>query len=264
MNYEELVAEIKRRANGQSTCINSPPPIDDGSCPVCRGSGWEFISENPKIVQPCSYCNGGHAEKVAVALERADISAEVSLSEFDWSAYGANTGREEKIIRTFIDRFPEFEAKRLGLFITSRTRGSGKTFLAKGVGKELIDRYELRTRFVSASDLLEISKVRLDDGSDPLADLIDCRLLILDDLGQKLTGRDWMADVLFRVLDGRYRAGKSLIVTSNLPIQELDLDDRLVDRLHAVTLTVKLPEVCLRAREANTRKHEILRELGIE
>ena len=264
MNYGELVAEIKRRANGQNICTDSPPPVDDGKCPVCHDSGWEFISENPKIVRPCSYCNGGHAVKVADALERADISSKVSLSEFDWAAYGTNTAREEKVIRTFLDRFADFEEKRIGLFITSRTRGSGKTFLAKALGKELIDRYELRARFVSASDLIEISKQKPDDGSDPLADLIDCRLLILDDLGQKLTGRDWMADVLFRLLDGRYRAGKTIIVTSNVPIPELDLDDRLVDRLHAVTLTVKLPEVCLRAREANDRKKALLREFGLE
>lgn len=201
---------------------------------------------------------------MAEALDRADIPADISLSAFDWSAYGTDTARAEKVVRTFVERFPEFEGKKLGLFITSRTRGSGKTFLAKAVGRELVDRYETKIRFVSASDLLEISKRRPDDDSDPLAYLIECRLLILDDLGQKLTGRDWLSDVLFRVLDGRYRAGKSLVVTSNVPLQELDLDDRLVDRLNAMTLTVKLPEVCLRAREANDRKLAILRELGLE
>ena len=257
------MTEIRRRANDPSICTDLSP-VDDGRCPVCRGSGWEFISEDPKIVQPCSYCQGGHADKVAAALQRADIPVEISLSAFDWSAYGADTSREEKIINTFVDRFRDFEAKRIGLFITSRTRGSGKTFLSKAVGKEIVDRYEFRVRFVSASDLLEISRKRPDDDSDPLAPLIDCRLLILDDLGQKATGRDWLSDVLFRVIDGRYRQGKTIIVTSNVPIQELDLDDRLVDRLHAVTLTVALPEVCLRAREANSRKMAILRQLGLE
>jgi DNA replication protein len=263
VEYLEVVAEIQRRANDPSIGTD-PQPIDDGRCPVCRGSGWEFVSNDPRTVRPCSHCRGGHADKVAEALARADIPADISLSAFDWSAYGTDTARAEKVVRTFVERFPDFEARRLGLFITSRTRGSGKTFLAKGVGKELIDRCELSVRFVSASELLEISKSRSENNFDPLADLIDCRLLILDDLGQKLTGRDWMADVLFRVLDGRYRAGKSLVVTSNVPLQELDLDDRLVDRLNAMTLTVKLPEVCIRAREANSRKLEILRQLGLE
>ena len=52
-------------------------------------------------------------------------------------------------------------------------------------------------------------------------------------------------------------------MTSNVALPELDFDDRVVDRLNAMTVTVKIPEVCIRAREANTRKRAILEELGI-
>lgn len=240
------------------------PQRDDGKCPVCGGTGWEFLTSDPNTVQRCSGCHGGHAAKVEEALKRADIRSGVSFADFDWSAYGTNTSRQEKVIRAFLDRFSEFEKRQLGLFITSRTRGSGKTFLAKAVCRELVERYELRPRFVSASDLLEISRRHQEDDSDPLAELISCRLLIIDDLGQKVTGREWLSDVLFRIFDGRYRANKTIIVTSNVPIQELDIDDRIVDRLYAMTVSVSLPEVCLRAREANNRKEEFLRSLGLE
>ena len=186
------------------------------------------------------------------------------MSDFDWDLYGVDLTREKNIVGQFVERLPEFEKNGLGLFLTSKTRGSGKTFLASAIGGELISRYEASIRFVSASNLIEISKEKREDGSDPLDELISCRVLILDDLGQQRTGRDWLTDILFRIIDKRYQGQKTVIVTSNVPLAELDFDDRVVDRLNSMTLTIKLPEYCVRAREANTRKKEFLRELGIE
>ena len=245
---------------------------DNGICPVCHGTGWEMINEERangehveviKAARRCTACNGNHAQKVTDAMIRADIPEGRSLSDFDWTLYNVDTTREKMIVERFVDSFPVFEQKRLGLFLTSKTRGSGKTFLASAIGGELINRYEASIRFVSASDLIEISKEKRDDGSDPLDDLISCRVLILDDLGQQRTGRDWLTDILFRIIDKRYQEGKTVIVTSNVMLAELDFDDRVVDRLNDMTVTVKIPEVCIRARGANTRKKAILEELGI-
>ena len=270
MNYAEVVQAITSRDNG--ICIPSNAE-DDGKCPVCGGSGWELVDEERtigehveryKAARRCTGCNGGHDRKVAEALIAADIPDGRSLSDFDWTLYGEDLTREKKIVDGFVDRFPDFEREGLGLFITSKTRGSGKTFLASAVGGELIRRFETSIRFVSASNLIEISRQKRDDGGDPLEGLISCRVLILDDVGQQRTGRDWLTDLLFRIIDARYQARRTVIVTSNVPLVELDFDDRVVDRLNAMTVTVRLPEYCVRAREANTRKREILTRLGIE
>ena len=256
----------------KGTCIVSDAE-DDGKCPVCGGSGWELVDEERtigdhvdryKAARRCTGCNGGHDRKVAEALIAADIPEARSLSDFDWSVYGEDLTREKRIVDGFVDRFPDFEREGLGLFITSKTRGSGKTFLASAVGGELIKRFETSIRFISVSNLIEISRQKRDDGGDPLDSLISCRILILDDLGQQRTGRDWLTDILFRVLDARYKARRVVIVTSNVPLVEMDFDDRLVDRLNAMTVTVRLPENCVRAREANTRKKANLSRLGID
>ena len=246
---------------------------NDNVCPVCNGSGFEYVEIDAPIygkgakslaVRPCTKCNGCHDEKVIEAKIRADIPQERSLSDFDWTIYNADLTREKRIVDQFIEQFPEFERERLGLFITSKTRGSGKTYLANAIGGELINRYAAEIRSVSASDLLEISKQKYDDGYDPFDSIISCRVLILDDLGQKLTGRDWLTDILYRIIDKRYQTKRIMIITSNVPLPELDFDDRIVDRLNAMTVTVKIPEVCIRAREANTRKRAILQKLGID
>lgn len=269
MNYAELTAAI---GSQDKEIFTFSDPGDDGICRVCGGSGWEIINEertngeNIEIVKAarrCTACNGNHARRVSDALIMADIPEGRSLSDFDWSLYGVDLTREKKIVDQFVERFPDFEKKGLGLFLTSKTRGSGKTFLASAIGGELIRRYEASIRFVSASNLIKISKEKRDDGSDPLDALISCRVLIIDDLGQQRTGIDWLTDILFRIIDKRYQVGRTVIVTSNVALAELDFDDRVVDRLNAMTVTVKIPEVCIRARDANTRKQAILEELGI-
>ena len=271
MNYAEVKQAIE---SGDREIYTTSDGQDDGVCPVCHGTTWEEIEVDTsdvygegttgKAVIPCRACNGGHARKVSDALIVADIPEGRSLADFDWTLYGQDTSREKKIVNTFVDRFSEFERDGLGLYLTSKTRGSGKTFLASCIGWELINRYETSIRFVNASDLLEISKEKRDNGGDPLDDLISARVLILDDLGQKLTGRDWLTDVLFRIIDKRYQQKRTMIVTSNVDLKELNFDDRVVDRLYAMTVLVKIPEYCVRAREANTRKRSILQKFGID
>lgn len=217
-----------------------------------------------QAVRPCTRCNGGHDQKVEDAKLRADIPRDRSLKDFDWTIYGEDLTRQKAIIGGFVDCFPDFEAEGYGLYIHSRIRGSGKTFLASAIAGELAERYAAAIRFVSASDLIEISKRKTEDGSDPLDDLISVRVLILDDLGQKSTGRDWMTDILFRIIDKRYTKHRITIVTSNVPSGELDLDDRVVDRINATTYKVKLPEFCVRTVESNSRKRAFLQKIGIE
>ncbi len=243
-----------------------------GVCRVCGGTGWEPVIqsiaregyiETVNAVRRCTACNGNYMKRIADASVRAGIPVERTLKDFDWSVYGTDIRREKSIVDKFIELFPEFERENLGLYITSETRGSGKTFLASAIGGELIKRYEASVRFVNASDLLDMSREKHDDIPDALAGLISCRVLIIDDLGQKLTGRDWLTDVLFRIIDKRYQLKKTTIITSNAPLRDLDFDDRIADRLNAMTITVKIPEVCVRAKDASIRKTEILKRLGV-
>ena len=73
-----------------------------------------------------------------------------------------------------------------------------------------------------------------------------------------------MTDILFRIFDKRYTKHRITIVTSNVPCGELDLDDRLADRINATTYKVKLPEFCVRTIESNSRKRAFLQKLGIQ
>lgn len=91
--------------------------------------------------------------------------------------------------------------------------------------------------FIYFSDLFHIIKKAFTskDGSD--IELIErcrhCDVLVLDDVGVK-TISDWALDIIYLIIDFRYRNEKNTIITSNLTIEQLASninDDRILRRI---------------------------------
>lgn len=226
---------------------------------------------------PCSYCNGGHAVKVRESKRNANIPHsfyDSMLEDFKWDIYRDEQQRivslekHKEIVTAFINDFATFEKYGVGLYIYSKMKGSGKTFLASCICNELIAKYPMNTKFVRAAELIDIQKSGTDSyGSkydkDPIQLLCDCKLLVIDDLGQKQTGTEWTSDILFRILDNRMQNKLVTIITSNIEIQSLQLDDRIVDRVNKICQPIPLPEYCVRSRTAYENKLCLFQELGI-
>ena len=54
---------------------------------------------------------------------------DVKPSFFNWSAYGEDTSAIKQYANAFIVKFEEFKAEGKGIYIHSKTKGSGKTLL---------------------------------------------------------------------------------------------------------------------------------------
>ena len=261
----------------------------NSSCPICHGLGYVFpqitneftkqVYGDERLIEfskPCSYCNGGHAQKVRERKERANIPSSFytsSINDFIWDLYKdnhgniINTSKQRQIVESFIDKFDTWQKRGVGLYIYSKMRGSGKTYLASCICNSLINKYPMNTKFVSASELIDIQKKGLNTGTeydvDPIKLLCDCKLLVIDDLGQKQSGADWTNDILFRIFDNRYQEKLITVITSNIPILDLSLDDRVVDRINSMCSPLPLPEFCVRSREAKNNQIQLFRELGL-
>lgn len=192
---------------------------------------------------------------------------DVTLADFDWSSYPADAeglSEKGKLIRDFCDGFTEYEKESFGLFIYGATAGSGKTHLAKAIAGTVLETWnEGSARMVSEADILQMSKQRPEDGSDPLMPLMSCRMLIIDDLGQKKKGRDWLDDCLFRIIDFRNRKSRITMYTSNCDLKSLPDGGRIADRINEHTIPVHMPDVSIRARQAARRKADFLHGRGI-
>jgi len=119
--------------------------------------------------------------------------------------------------RKFVEAFPQPR----GLYLYG-TFGVGKSFLAACVANELVERGH-SVYFVYVPSLILELRASLDGGGflPKLTELIYADLLILDDIGaENMT--PWVRDeILMPLLQGRTQAGRPILFTSNLSLQDL-------------------------------------------
>ena len=140
----------------------------------------------------------------------------------------------------------------------------GKTAICNS----LMNQNAIRARFVSATELLDIAQSGDKSSEDeykknPIKKLCDCKLLVLDDIGMKKTGNEWMNEELFKIIDSRMTQGLVTIITSNQKPDELNVDDRIIERIQKMTVVIELPEYNVRSKEAHAKKIEFFRSVGL-
>lgn len=152
----------------------------------------------------------------------------------------------------------------IGLYFSSDTRGSGKTFLSTIVGNELTARGK-RVHWFSMPDVLQEIKSTYDresgtSTSDILRRLQNAQILILDDIGaEKQT--PWVNETVYMILNHRMMNNRPTIFTSNLRPDDLKYDDRIKDRIRRMTVELQMPEESVRARLARYSDRDVLRIL---
>lgn len=137
-----------------------------------------------------------------------------------------------KDVNAFISDFPS----RQNLLFYGDT-GVGKTFLTHCIASELLGRGH-SVLYLSAIDLFDLfSKYTFDNNSeadyrDAFSQILDCELLIIDDLGTELTN-SFTNSRLFYCINERILAGLSTIISTNLSLEELmnTYSERIFSRL---------------------------------
>lgn len=139
-----------------------------------------------------------------------------------------------KTCRTYID---EFVNEYRNLYLYGAT-GVGKTFLTNCIAKELIDSSH-SVIYMSAIRLFEILAGNTfkrgnetSSANDLAANLLDCDLLIIDDLGTELVN-SFTASALFNCINERHLRQKSVVISTNLSLAELraNYSERVFSRI---------------------------------
>lgn len=115
--------------------------------------------------------------------------------------------------------------------------GTGKSFLSGCIAKEILDR-GFSVVYFSASALFNLlSKYSFETGSKEMLyktyeELYNCDLVIVDDLGTELSN-SFTNSQFFAFLNERQLAGKSVIISTNLSLEELKTrySERIFSRL---------------------------------
>ena len=122
------------------------------------------------------------------------------------------------VCRRYCEAFREMFSKGKGLLLFG-TVGTGKTFLAACVANRLID--DGYTCMVTNFSRLTNRLTGSFEGRQEFLDSLNqYDLLVIDDLASE-RNTEFMNEIVFSIIDSRYRSGKPLIVTTNLSADEL-------------------------------------------
>jgi len=249
---------------------NQEAALNSDVCPVCGGTGWEAYNpgEIPDygipqdFARPCTRCQ---VQRRLQDMTGAPPQFEDAfLTKFGFNSYSRDMDNLRKIAEDFLEKYRErWEKSGKGLYLWSKTPGSGKTFLACCIGKSVMVKYDLRMRFITVPDYLAKvgeSYKRERGMPDETAIYRECDLLIFDDIGTQKSG-EWQQQEVFRIINERLNAGKVIIFTSNMCPEDLNLDDRTIGRIMKKSIVLQMPEESIRNKEAKKEQDDFLRDI---
>ena len=181
--------------------------------------------------------------------------------DFKWSKYNEITEQQKKIANAFVVRFDDFRREGRGLYIYSKTKGSGKTLLACCLANEIMERLDISVKFVSITEYIELLKGKTDQEKEIVKSIFDCRLLVLDDIGAEVTEKEWINNSVFRLVDYRDKNMLSTIYTSNYKMEDLPGDERTVNRILGHSIPVPMPEFSVRSMKAKEKTGAFLKSV---
>ncbi len=230
---------------------------DSGKCPACGGTGWRLVKEQAEgydipldFARPCTKCQGERRLE-----DRTGIPPqfhEATLERFGFDSYGQNMERLKTLVHNYFARYAELAKTGKGLYLWSKTAGSGKTFLACCLARSITIRYNLQIRFTTVPDYLALvadSYKRQQGAQDESEVFRRCPLLVLDDIGTQRSG-EWQQQELFRIVNDRLNAGNITFFTSNMPPEKLNVDYRTIDRIRKAAVVLQMPEESIRLKKA--------------
>ncbi len=188
--------------------------------------------------------------------ERRDEQARARKRCFDTPSMAACTfalddrsnARVSDALRRYTDGFDGFMQDCKGLLLHGPV-GTGKSFLAACVANAVID----QGRTARVTNFATLEGELQDNRLEALDRLNRYDLLVLDDLGAERQ-TDFKQELVYAIIDSRYKSGKPCIITTNLPIGEIKspgdtASARIYDRVLQMCFPVEVTGPSRRRRE---------------
>lgn len=181
--------------------------------------------------------------------------------DINWRIYGEDTTVIKKILNNYIAHFFDYQKSGNGLYVYSKTKGSGKTMISCALANEIIKRYDISFKFTNIPDYLEFVTGKSEQDKETVRAIRECTLLVLDDIGIE-PKKDWVQEVIYSLVNFRYTRHLPTIYTSNCKIYDLPVDSRISDRINAMSGTmVYVPEKDIRRMKAEAESKKYIEKI---
>lgn len=256
-------------------------------CPLCDGTGWKTVSRtgtgsiNDRRVTRCDCQLRARASSLLAAARIPRRYEHCELTSYTTDFTGANPSLAEAhfVVTKFVNEYDPRGDK--GLLIVGEI-GTGKTHLAVGMLKELLNRgipcvfYDYRELLKEIQNSYNPTVQRTE--LDVLRPVFETDVLVLDELGA-VKPSEWVWDTVSLILNTRYNERRTTVLTTNFPdlkarerptssggrsveesryaAEKETLGDRITDRmysrLHEMCRVVTLSGVDFRQKVLNAR-----------
>lgn len=183
-------------------------------------------------------------EAEAKAIERDKMRRvcfeQAKMHEWTFQNDDRKNERLSDAMKRYAEQFRDFKKESKGLLLYGPT-GTGKTYFAACIANFLIDK-DVPVLMTNFNRLTNQIQGKFEGKQEFIDSLNRYSLLIIDDLGIE-RGTEFMQEQVYAIIDGRYRSGLPLIITTNLTAEELKkpqeigksrIYDRILEHCHPI------------------------------
>lgn len=280
MGFEQIIDGIEKTAAENIKAEQGDYIGEDGLlyCGKCRtkkqgeyNMPWGKV--RPYILCKCeSEKRAAEEEEIKLAEQKRRIKElrrigfpESKLQEWTFENDDNANSRITQAMKKYVDNFTEFRKSGQGLLLYGDV-GTGKTYAAAEVANALIDKghFVLMTNFARIANTVS----GMFEGKQEYYDSFNrFELLILDDLAAERK-TEYMQEIVYNVIDSRYRAGLPMIITTNLTARELKnpqdiTNKRIFDRVLERCLPIEVKGENRRHKKVAENFNELNSLLGL-
>ena len=278
---ETITAPILERLKAQrAKHLQDSGEIPAYKCQKCRDSGYYEIEKDGYTFSHECECGKVQRDRLAGRSRFATIPKEFegqTVENFRTDCYSTPQSQElaklaKHLAKQYVEQFQEIRETGKGFYFHSGVKGSGKTRLAVSIANDIITRYMVGAKFATTIQILDQIKSTWGENSRErnagelvnerrlIDDIISVPVLVIDDIGVEKP-KDWIDERFYNILNGRMIEKRITIFTSNYRISELQLDDRIVNRIEKMALPIEFPAESIRSAIARKENSDLLDRL---
>ena len=197
--------------------------------------------------------------------QRRICFAETNMMSWTFKNDDRRNERLSNAMQNYVKNFTEFKRDGKGLLLHG-TVGTGKTYFSACIANALIDAgYSvLMTNFARLTNQIQ----GMFEGKQEFIDSLNkYSLLIIDDLGAERKS-EFMQEMVFNIIDSRYRSGLPFIITTNLTTDEIKRPQdigysRIYDRILERCFPVEVAGTSRRRQNTADTFFDVKNKLGL-
>ena len=187
--------------------------------------------EQERIDRETAEQEARHHRQIVADLKRRGFTDPAMC---DWT-FANDNGKcpQMKHAHFYVEHWDTMLAENIGYLLWGGV-GTGKSYFAGCIANALIER-EITVRMTNFALILNDLTASFEGRNEYISRLGRALLLIIDDFGME-RGTEYGLEQVYNVIDSHYRSKKPLIVTTNIPLQDLQHPQdtahaRIYDRL---------------------------------